>query len=89
MLVQLGADLQAKDYRGETPLQRATVANQSKVVQYIKWMIWSQQEKFSRESDSALVSSRGAGRLATDVRLMYTLPFELSVMISQHHELKA
>ena len=31
MLVHLGADLQAKDLKGETPLQRATVANQSKV----------------------------------------------------------
>mmetsp|Transcript_2976 Transcript_2976/g.10024 ORF Transcript_2976/g.10024 Transcript_2976/m.10024 type:complete len:264 (-) Transcript_2976:1784-2575(-) len=69
MLVHLGADLQAKDLKGDTPLQRATVANQSKVVQYIKWMIWSQQDKFSRESDSTLPLSRGTGKFLTDVSI--------------------
>lgn len=45
-LVDMGADLEAEDADGKTPLQTAVQRNRHQVVQWIKWRIWSEQDKF-------------------------------------------
>lgn len=53
VLVDMGADLEAEDADGKTPLQSAVQCNRHQVVQWIKWRIWSEQDKF-REGQAEL-----------------------------------